>query len=363
MHLSPGAPIMKSYDLVNWEIVNYVFDRADISDSFSLRNGQYSYGQGQWASSIRYHDGKCYVAFNTNNLGGVVPLRHRRHRRRLVGAHRARPGLPRPVALLRRRRHAVHLLRLRRRRAPCKLSSRPEDRRAGVPADLHAPPTTPARSFIGGLFEGAQVQYIDGKYYIVIITWPSGQGRQVALFRSDDAARPLRDGRRRQPVRGARRAQLQRLRPGQPRPHRRARTARPTGTGMFFRDTFPIGRIPALIPATWQDGWPTFGNNGVGARQRRVRQADRAQPGAGRCRAAEEHRRLGRLRQRRAAPGVHGRGVDDPGAAERRPVAASASSCCRTPDSRAARPGGSSNDTATIAADDGCRRPAPARCR
>lgn len=24
MHLSPGCPVMKSYDLVNWEIVNYV---------------------------------------------------------------------------------------------------------------------------------------------------------------------------------------------------------------------------------------------------------------------------------------------------------------------------------------------------
>src|SRR5690606_6433005 len=31
----------------------------------------------------------------------------------------------------------------------------------------------------------------------------------------------------------------------------------------FFRDTFPIGRVPALIPATWgADGWPVFGNNG-----------------------------------------------------------------------------------------------------
>ena len=27
MHLMPGAPIMKSKDLVNWEIVSYVFDR------------------------------------------------------------------------------------------------------------------------------------------------------------------------------------------------------------------------------------------------------------------------------------------------------------------------------------------------
>ncbi len=32
---------------------------------------------------------------------------------------------------------------------------------------------------------------------------------------------------------------------------------------MFFRDTYPLGRIPALIPATWEDGWPTFGDDGV----------------------------------------------------------------------------------------------------
>src|SRR5699024_8420460 len=33
--------------------------------------------------------------------------------------------------------------------------------------------------------------------------------------------------------------------------------------GMFFRDNFPIGRIPGLIPATWdEDGWPVFGDDG-----------------------------------------------------------------------------------------------------
>jgi len=26
MHVNPGVPIMKSDDLVNWEIVNYVYD-------------------------------------------------------------------------------------------------------------------------------------------------------------------------------------------------------------------------------------------------------------------------------------------------------------------------------------------------
>ncbi|MEK8107074.1 family 43 glycosylhydrolase [Micromonospora sp. M12] len=66
---------MKSYDLVNWEIVNYVFDRASIGDSFSLRNGQNSYGQGQWASSLRFHDGTFYAVFNTNNLSGAYLYR------------------------------------------------------------------------------------------------------------------------------------------------------------------------------------------------------------------------------------------------------------------------------------------------
>jgi len=26
IHMNPGVPIMKSYDLVNWEIVNYVYE-------------------------------------------------------------------------------------------------------------------------------------------------------------------------------------------------------------------------------------------------------------------------------------------------------------------------------------------------
>ena len=40
MHLSPGCPVMKSYDLVNWEIVNYVYNyrccrqRSNKADNF-----------------------------------------------------------------------------------------------------------------------------------------------------------------------------------------------------------------------------------------------------------------------------------------------------------------------------------------
>ena len=36
MHLMPGAPIMKSKDLVNWETVNYVFDKLTDHSRYDL---------------------------------------------------------------------------------------------------------------------------------------------------------------------------------------------------------------------------------------------------------------------------------------------------------------------------------------
>lgn len=37
MHLMPGCPIMHSKDLVNWEIINYVFDTLEDSPRYHLR--------------------------------------------------------------------------------------------------------------------------------------------------------------------------------------------------------------------------------------------------------------------------------------------------------------------------------------
>ena len=66
MHLSPGAPVMHSKDLVHWETVSYLFDRLDESPKNDLEGG-HIYGRGQWASSIRYHEGLYYVLFGTGN--------------------------------------------------------------------------------------------------------------------------------------------------------------------------------------------------------------------------------------------------------------------------------------------------------
>lgn len=71
MNLVPGVPVMKSTDLVNWEIVNYACNRFPDKDLFNLDNGKQTYGNGSWAASLRYNpeDGLFYVIYNVNSDG------------------------------------------------------------------------------------------------------------------------------------------------------------------------------------------------------------------------------------------------------------------------------------------------------
>ncbi|MEV4714549.1 glycoside hydrolase 43 family protein [Micromonospora sp. NPDC049374] len=260
MHLSPGAPIMKSHDLVNWEIVNYVFNRASVGDSFSLRNGQNSYGQGQWASSLRYHDGVFYVVFNTNNLGGAYIYRtddieNGAWQRTALGRGLHDPSLFFDLD------GTPYIFHGSGGTSAVRLNADLTAITADYP-NIFTAGDYAGQPFIGGLFEGAQFYHIDGWYYAVIITWPSGQGRQVVMFRSREllGRYTAAGGVNTYEARGV--LNSNGFAQGSLVP-----IARDGGTtdwyGMFFRDTFPIGRIPALIPATWSDGWPTFGTNGV----------------------------------------------------------------------------------------------------
>jgi beta-xylosidase len=40
MHMSPGLPMMRSKDLVNWEVVSYAYDVLDHVDALDLANGR-----------------------------------------------------------------------------------------------------------------------------------------------------------------------------------------------------------------------------------------------------------------------------------------------------------------------------------
>ncbi|KAF3926073.1 Beta-xylosidase [Dactylellina cionopaga] len=61
MHYSPGAPILKSFDLVNWEPVGHSVPFIDNGDSYNMIGGT-AYRGGTWASTMRYRasNGKWY---------------------------------------------------------------------------------------------------------------------------------------------------------------------------------------------------------------------------------------------------------------------------------------------------------------
>ena len=56
MHMSPSAPILRSYDLVNWEYLSHSIPTLVPEDpSFSLEGGN-RYNAGVYASSLKYHE-------------------------------------------------------------------------------------------------------------------------------------------------------------------------------------------------------------------------------------------------------------------------------------------------------------------
>ncbi|MEU5266028.1 glycoside hydrolase 43 family protein [Amycolatopsis sp. NPDC021455] len=53
MHYSPGAPVLRSYDLVNWEYAGHSVPRLDFGAKYDLNGGR-GYVRGIWASFLNY---------------------------------------------------------------------------------------------------------------------------------------------------------------------------------------------------------------------------------------------------------------------------------------------------------------------
>ena len=67
MHFFPSCVVLQSFNLVDWEIINYVSAELDGTSGQRLQDGQGIYGKGMWAGSLRYHNGIFYVAFVCND--------------------------------------------------------------------------------------------------------------------------------------------------------------------------------------------------------------------------------------------------------------------------------------------------------
>ncbi|MGE0079281.1 MAG: glycoside hydrolase 43 family protein [Bacteroidales bacterium] len=60
----PGLPILRSKDLVNWQIITYALPKFP-ADEFCKPQ----LGKGVWAPAIRYHNGEFYIYFPEPDLG------------------------------------------------------------------------------------------------------------------------------------------------------------------------------------------------------------------------------------------------------------------------------------------------------
>lgn len=175
MHMNPGIPVMKSKDLVNWEIVNYVYDILAANDKQTLTNGQNIYGQGSWASNIRYHNGMFYVVFASNDIGKTYIFQTTNIEKGPWEKYELAGGVYHDMSLLFDDDGRVYLVYGNGTIRVIELTS---DATAVKPGGMNKViiQNASAPGGSGGLgAEGSHIYKVNGKYYIFNISWPTGE--------------------------------------------------------------------------------------------------------------------------------------------------------------------------------------------
>ena len=246
MHLMPGAPVMKSKDLVHWDMASYVFDCLTDNLKYDLLNGSV-YGRGQWASSLRYNKGKFYVLFSPNDEP---------YKAYIYSTTNPRSG---KWDLISRTQHfhdaslffddddrvyvfsgTGSLIELK--------SDLSDVKPDGV--NMHIFERDAEET---GLLEGSQVVKYNGKYYLLMVSWPENGKRRQVCFRANKITGPYE-----------KKVILEDNFEGFPYAGQGCLVDDKNGNwyGLVFQDRGGIGRVPLLLPCHWIDGWPILGDNG-----------------------------------------------------------------------------------------------------
>lgn len=247
MHMTPGVPIMRSKNLVDWEIVGYAHDALENTDALALRNGQNAYGAGTWASSLRYNDGVFYLAVFSGTTGKTYIY----STRDVSGKWDVRSFRPmcHDCSLFFDDDGKKYLLygagNLRLTELNDDLSG---FKQGGFNDVVIRNAGAVAGGRIGLQAEGSQMFKRNGKYYVCNITWPRGDMRTEIIFRADKITGPY-EGRVIFKDRGIAQGTLVERQDG-------------SWVAYLFRDSGAVGRIPYLIPVTWEDDWPVLGVDG-----------------------------------------------------------------------------------------------------
>jgi beta-xylosidase len=261
MYFSPGAPIMKSYDLVNWKLVNYVYDvledipRMNLEETWNasetdVRIGDY--GRGQWAASLRYHNRQYYVCFRSNTTaksyffttGDIEKGPWRRTEIAAGGFHD--PSLFFEGGMV----YVVHGY------GTTRITELRPDLSGVLEGGLDKVIVSSPDVASGTNFEGAHIYKLWGRYYLFLISWPSGGKRSQLCYRADSLEGPWEGKVVLSSGLGTRSAGVA----------QGGIVSTPKGDwyGFLFQDRGAVGRVPVLVPVHWgDDGWPVFGVDGV----------------------------------------------------------------------------------------------------
>ncbi len=243
MHLMPGAPIMKSHDLVNWETVNYIFPRLTDSPKYDMKEGT-AYGRGQWATSLQYHKGKFYALFAPNDSPGGetyictaddIEGKWKIHSR-MRHFHDA--------ALFFDDDDKVYVFYGTGEMV--QLNADLTDVVEGSHRQLFQRDAEET-----GLLEGSRVIKHNGKYYLLMISWTNGHPRREVCYRADNIQglweKKVILETEFEGFNGVGQGTIIDAKDGK-------------WYGIVFQDRGGVGRVLTLEPCTWKDGWPMLGD-------------------------------------------------------------------------------------------------------
>ena len=246
MHMSPGLPIMKSKDLINWRLISYAYDTLANTDELNLTNGKSTYSRGSWASSLRFHKGKFYVSTFSGTTGKTYIYTTSNIEEGPWSRVSFKPSLH-DHSLFFNDDGKVYMLYGGGKLSLVELNDDLTGVKPGTEKVVIENAGKPSGT--GGLpGEGSQLFKVNGKYYLFNITWPRGGMRTVVIHRADKIEGPY-EGRVGLQDKGVAQGGLIDM---------------PDGTwyAYLFRDNGAVGRIPYLVPVEWKDGWPVLGVNG-----------------------------------------------------------------------------------------------------
>lgn len=249
MHFMPGCVILRSYNLVDWEIATYVYETLELTDAECLRHRQNAYGQGMWAATIRYHNDMFYICFVANDTGKTYLFRARD----IMGTWTKSEidGFYHDCSLL-FDNDRVYIAYGNRQIYITELN---EELTAPKEGGLHQMVVEdPHDVWLG--YEGTHFYKINGKYYLFFIHLIKGENtrRSQACYVADDIAGPYRGGEVLDTDGGY---CNQGVAQG-------GIVETPDGEwyAILFRDSGAVGRIPVLVPVSFEEDFPVFGIDG-----------------------------------------------------------------------------------------------------